>query len=178
MENYIGEIRVFAGTYAPADWAFCNGQLLSISEYSTLFQLIGTTYGGDGMTSFAVPNLLSRVVVGQGTGAGLSPYTMGAAAGTEKVTLNTLQLPIHQHPFAGAVSVMTGGTAQNAPNGAYFGDQGGSNYDPGTSTKTLAATAISGQMTPAGSSQPHNNIQPVLALNYIIALTGIYPSQE
>jgi microcystin-dependent protein len=177
MENYIGEIRVFAGTYAPLDWAFCNGQLLAINEYSALFQLIGTTYGGDGATTFAVPNLSGRVVVGQGAGPGLTPYTMGAVAGTEKVTLLTPHLPVHQHPFAGAVSVVTGGTAQNAPTGAYFGDHAGSNYDPGASSKTLAPNAISGQMTPAGSSLPHNNIQPVLALNYIISLNGIYPSQ-
>lgn len=177
MENYIGEIRVFAGNYAPADWAFCNGQLLTISDNEALFQLIGTTYGGDGMNNFAVPSLQSRVAVGQGSGTGLAPYSMGSMAGVESVTLTANQLAVHQHPFAGALNVMIDGSAQNAPTGAFFGDQAGNNYAPGASGKTLAPNAISGQFTPAGGNQAHANIQPVLALNYIIALTGIYPSQ-
>jgi microcystin-dependent protein len=177
MENYVGEIRVFAGNFAPADWAFCNGQLLNINDNQALFYLLGTTYGGDGTNTFALPNLQSRIAVGQGAGTGLAPYSIGAVAGVESVTLTSNNLAQHQHPFAGAVSVMTGGSPQNGPGGAFFSDQAGSNYDPGASNKTLAANAVSGQMTPAGGSQPHPNIQPVLALNYIIALTGIFPSQ-
>lgn len=178
MDNYIGEIRVFAGNFAPAEWAFCNGQLLDINENEVLFQLLGTTYGGNGTSNFALPNLLSRVAVGQGQGTGLAPYSMGSTAGTEAVTLTTNELATHQHPFAGTVSALTGGTAQSAPMGAYFSDQAGNSYDSGASGKTLGSSSLAGQMTPAGVGRPHSNIQPVLALNYIIALTGIFPPQS
>jgi len=177
MENYVGEIRIFAGNFAPADWAFCKGQLLPIGENEALFQLIGTTYGGDGQTTFAVPNLQSRVAVGQGQSPQGSNYTVGMAGGVEAVTLNTLQMAAHQHPVTNSsIVAITGGTAQNTPGGAYFGNSGGAAYANSNSGNSLNPGAVTGQSTPAGGSQPHSNIQPVLALNYIIALTGIYPS--
>lgn len=178
MEPYLGEIRIFPGNFAPQDWLYCQGQLLSISEYSALFQLIGTTYGGDGNTTFGVPNLSSRVVVGQGALPGGSNYQMGQALGTENVTLNGNQVALHGHPFAGTVSVLTGGTSQASPGGNYFGNQGPSNYSTTLGTpNSLADGAITGQSSPAGGSQPHANVQPVLATSYIICTAGIYPSQ-
>lgn len=176
MDNYVGEVRVFAGSYAPEGWAFCNGALMSISEYEALYTLIGTTYGGDGQTTFAVPNLQSRVVVGQGQSQSGTNYLIGMAAGVESVTLTTLQMPMHQHQIlSSTTTAIKGETGQASPAGAYFGDQGGNSYGAGTDVR-LNAGAVTGQSTVAGSSQPHSNIQPVLAMNYIIALNGIYPS--
>ncbi|MBG8554973.1 phage tail protein [Hymenobacter guriensis] len=177
MDNYLGEIRVFAGNYAPQGWALCNGQLLAISDYDALYTLIGTTYGGDGQQSFAVPSLQSRVVVGQGQSMQGTNYPVGMAAGQETVTLTTLEMPVHQHPiFNINVNAITGGTAQASPAGAYYGEQGAKAYAAASSGQTLNAGTVTGRSTPAGGGQPHNNIQPVLALNYIIALQGIYPS--
>ncbi|MGI4873118.1 MAG: phage tail protein [Janthinobacterium lividum] len=178
MEPYLGEIRIFAGTFAPQGWLYCQGQLVSISEYDALFNLVGTTYGGDGQTTFGLPNLSSRVVAGQGPLPGGSNYTMGQALGTENVALTTNQVALHGHPFTGTVSVLTGGTAQTSPGGNYFGSQGPSNYSaaPGTAG-ALANGAIVGQSSPAGNSQPHANVQPVLATSYIICMAGIYPSR-
>jgi microcystin-dependent protein len=179
MEPYTGEIRIFAGNFAPVNWFLCKGQLLSISQYEALYTLIGTTYGGDGQTTFALPNLQSRVVVGQGPLPGGSTYQMGQAVGTENVLLTGGQLPTHTHPFAGTVSALSGGTSQTNPAGNYFGAGGGTTYNngPGTKPTTLAAGIIAGQSSVVGGSQPHTNVQPVQAINYIICAEGIYPSQ-
>ncbi|MDO7877406.1 tail fiber protein [Hymenobacter sp. ASUV-10] len=177
MDNYVGEIRIFAGNFAPENWVFCKGQLLAISEYDVLYSLIGTTYGGDGQTTFAVPNLQSRVVVGQGQSVQGTSYPVGMAAGVEAVTVLAAQLPSHQHPVLNTtITAITGGTGQTSPAGAFFGDQGASAYATTNSGQKLNASAVTGQSSPAGGGQPHSNIQPVLALNYIIALQGIYPS--
>jgi microcystin-dependent protein len=181
MEPYVGEIRIFGGTFAPLGWQFCQGQLLSISEYATLFNLLGTTYGGDGQNTFAVPNLASRVVVGQGQAPGRAAYSMGQLLGVENVMLNASQLPVHGHPFTGSVGVVTGASAsQLNPNNAYFGDKGVSTYNAGlgAAPATLGPGGISGVSSVVGGSQPHSNIQPVTALNYIIATEGIYPSRD
>ena len=177
MDNYIGEIRIFAGNFAPVGWLFCNGQLLNIAEYEVLFVLLGTTYGGDGQTTFALPNLQSRAAVGLGQGPGQSNYVQGQQAGTESVTLTTLQLPTHTHQVQAAPKAHTGTPTQDNPGGAYFGDGGGSIYGPSSGTGKLASGAFTGgQVAAAGASQAHANIQPLLAVNYIIATTGIYPS--
>lgn len=177
MDNYIGEIRVFAGNFAPVGWALCDGSLLAISDNDVLYSLIGTTYGGDGQQTFAVPSLQGRVVVGQGVSGQGTDYPVGMAGGKETVTLTTLQMPVHEHPiFNINVNAVTGGAAQTSPVGAYFGDQGASAYATSSSGQTLNAGTVTGQSTPSGTGQPHSNIQPVLALNYIIALQGIYPS--
>ena len=179
MEPYLGEIRIFAGNFAPVGWLFCDGSLLSISEYEALFYLVGTTYGGDGQNTFAVPNMASRVVVGQGQGPGLSSYAIGQMQGTESVTLTSLQLPVHQHPFSGAVNAITGATTGvTDPTNAYFADKGAAAYYNAPGSDALAPTALTGQMTPAGGSQPHSNLQPITAIYYIICTTGIYPSQD
>jgi microcystin-dependent protein len=179
MEQYLGEIRLFAGNFAPADWAFCNGQLLPISENDALFYLLGTTYGGDGQTTFGLPNLQSRAVVGVGQGPGLSNnYVQGQALGQETVTLTANQLPSHTHPVTATLQAHTGAPNQDSPEGAFFGDGGGRSYGPNNGSAALGANSVTNAVIGvAGSSQPHENRQPSLALNYIIALTGIFPSQ-
>ena len=179
MDNYIGEIRIFAGNYAPQGWFFCNGQLLSISEYETLFMLIGTTYGGDGTQTFALPNLQSRVGVGVGQGPGLSNYGLGQQAGMENVTLLTTQLPAHSHQVQASPKAQTGAPAQDSPAAAYFGTASSGIYGPSSGSGHLASNCfIGGQVGGAGASQPHSNIQPLLATNYIIATEGIFPSSN
>ncbi|RZL12335.1 MAG: phage tail protein [Hymenobacter sp.] len=180
MNATLGEIRLVGFNYAPAGWALCNGQLLNISDYSALFNLLQTTYGGDGVSSFAVPNLSGRVVPGTGPGRGLSSYAPGQTGGAESVTLTANQLPAHTHALGAGITVnaTTQGTGQNPPPaGAYPGPGTSDLYGPLTGTDALAAGAVTGSAQPAGGSQPHANLQPVLALNYIIALEGIYPSQ-
>jgi microcystin-dependent protein len=175
---YIGEIRTVGFTFAPIGWLSCQGQLLPISEYDALYALIGTTYGGDGQTTFALPNFQSRLVPAAGTGVGLSNYVPGITGGTESVTLTNTQMPAHGHPFASGVNASTGGTATNNPASAYPHPSTKSMYrDTAIAGSNLAAGAITGTAAPAGGSQPHPNIQPVLALNCIICTDGIFPSQ-
>lgn len=177
-QPYVGQILIMGCNFAPAGWMLCAGQLLPISENETLFNLIGTTYGGDGQENFALPDLRGRVPLHMGTGGGLSTYTIGEAAGTESVTLTTQQIPAHNH----LSMVITGNTASNTstPNGSSFlSDEAQSpagsafTYVPvgGTQT-TLAAQTIG----PSGGSQPHENRQPLLVLNFVISLFGVYPS--
>jgi len=168
---------MFAGNFAPLDWALCNGQLIAISDNPTLFNLIGTTYGGNGQTNFALPDLRSRVPVHQGTLTGGSTYVIGQSAGTENVTLTVGQLPSHPHTMQATRSGQQQNVATNvipaqvtAPNlGApYFAY--GSN---GTHPTTLAAGTIGNSQ----GGQPHTNIQPYQALTFIISLFGVYPTQ-
>ncbi|WP_395612629.1 phage tail protein [Allosphingosinicella sp.] len=173
-QPYVGEIRIFGGNFAPAGWMLCQGQLLPISENEVLFQLIGTTYGGDGQSTFALPNLASRVPVHQGTGPGLSTYVIGQSGGVDQVTLTQQQTPSHTHPL-----LATASGAANSPQGAYFANltsnqAGAAAYTTDPPNVTLVATSVS----VAGGSQPHDNIQPSLALNFIISLFGVFPSQN
>lgn len=179
MEPYLGEIRIFGGNFAPEGWLFCQGQLLKISDYEALYTLISTYYGGDGQTTFALPSLASRVVVGQGTLPGGSTYGLGQAMGTENVTLTAAQAPLHSHPFSGSVGVTDGGKPQTNPTGNYFGPTGDIAYATalGDAPGTLASEAVLGQANMAGGSQTHVNIQPVLATSYIICIAGAWPSQ-
>ena len=172
-QPYVGEIRLFAGNFAPNGWMFCEGATLPISENDVLFQLIGTTYGGDGESTFNLPNLASRVPIHMGTGPDGTTYQIGEMAGTEQETLTTQQIPNHNHPVlatnsqgtsqspAGAV-LATPTTAQ--PNVVMYGSD---------STAQMNNQSIS----PVGGSQPHDNMQPFLCINYIISLFGIFPSQ-
>jgi microcystin-dependent protein len=169
-QSFIGEIRMFGGNFAPSGWNFCNGQLLAISEYSALFNLIGTTYGGDGQQTFGLPNLQGRVPVHQGSN-GMSTYVIGQFAGVEDVTLNTNQIPGHSH----AAQVSTAAGAQ-----------------PGPGANLLAASAATalyshdapnvslnnGTVALAGGSQPHDNLQPFQCVSFIISLFGVYPTQS
>ncbi|KQV86303.1 phage tail protein [Massilia sp. Root351] len=165
---------MFAGNFAPVGWMFCEGQQLPISENETLFQLIGTTYGGDGQSTFALPDLRGRVPMHQGTGSGLSSYTLAEVAGVETVTLSVSQMPQHRHaPVATsnrASPAYTGKTGVPASTGGVkvYGLAGG-----GTSAMRVDAAASS---SVAGGSQPHNNMAPSLGLNYIISMFGIFPS--
>ena len=163
-QPYVGEIRMFGGNFAPSGWMFCNGQLLSISENETLFQLIGTTYGGDGEQTFALPDMQGRIPINMGGG-----FVLAQAAGTETVTLTTNQMPAHSHPLLGSISVA------NTPNpgdnllgkssqvSMFFGDPTNTN---------MSAAAVS----QTGGNQPHENMMPYLCVSFIISLYGIYPS--
>lgn len=169
-EPYVGEIRMFAGNFAPNGWMFCEGQTLPISENEVLFQLIGTTYGGDGEETFNLPNLASRVPVHMGTGPDGTTYQIGEMAGTEQETLTIQQIPNHSHPMLGSTN--TGG--QNTPAGNFIASSSTIQlYAPETANVAFSAQAIS----PAGGSQPHENTQPFLCINFIISLFGVFPSQ-
>lgn len=168
---YVGQIKMFAGNFPPAGWAFCDGQLLPISENEVLFNLIGTTYGGDGQTTFAVPDLRGRIPVGMGQGSGLSQRIIGEMGGAEVNTITINQMPTHNH-MVGAVT--TNGNqnlpANNLPAGTAVLDK---EYSSASANTTFKA----GMLSPSGGGQPINNIQPYLAVSFIISLYGIYPSQ-
>lgn len=163
-DPYLGEIRLFGGNFEPAGWMICDGRLLPISEFDALFALIGTTYGGDGQETFAIPNLLGRVPVHQG-----STYPLGQAAGVEEVTLTTQQIPIHTHALLASTRVAT----QSSPAANMLGQSGVADmYGIGVPTSALAPGAVS----PTGGSQPHQNMQPYLGLNFILSVYGHFPS--
>jgi microcystin-dependent protein len=168
--QYIGEIRMFGGNFAPIDWALCNGQTIAIDQNPALFQLIGTTYGGDGQATFQLPNLQSRIPVHQGDGQGLSPYVMGEILGTESITLTTQQMPSHQH----TPQVRTDTGTQGGPGGNLLAASG----DAAMYTVQQPNTPLNASsLQVVGGSQPHDNMQPYLVVNFIIALFGIFPTQ-
>ncbi len=179
----MAEIRLFAGNFAPRDWAFCNGQVMSIAQNTALFSLLGTTYGGDGQNTFALPDFRGRVPVGTGTGPGLSSRYQGEMGGSETVTLNIQQMAIHTHQATAGGGLTTGigkGDSGN-PQGNYIDDStiatdlfkanGG-----GAPMKGAEGITVTNQ--PQGGNQPHTNMQPFMALNYIICTEGIYPSRN
>jgi microcystin-dependent protein len=171
MSNpYMGEIRMWGGTYAPVNWAFCDGQTLAISQNEALYSLVGTIYGGDGVTTFNLPDLRGRVPIHWGQGVGLSSYAIGQVAGSEQVTLTTNQLPQHQHALNASTTVASSGHAQN---NVLAQTSVLSLYNAAPAAVGLSPSAIA----PAGSSVPHENRQPSLAITFIIALAGIYPTQ-
>lgn len=165
---YVGEIRIFAGSFPPAGWAFCDGTPLPISENDVLFQLIGTTYGGDGEETFNLPDLRGRVPVHQGTALGQT-YTLGESAGVEQVTLSTQQIPVHTHALIGSKDT---GTQGNPVGNILAANTIVSMYKAAPITGPLNAASYG----PTGGSQPHENLQPYLGLNFIISLFGIFPS--
>ena len=166
-QPYVGEIRMFGGNFAPQGWMFCSGQLLPISEYETLFNLIGTTYGGDGQSTFALPNLQSRVPIHMGTGGG-GTYQIGETGGTESVTLTVGQIPGHTHTPAANTS---GGL--DSPGGNVWASASGTiPYGTDPTNTTMNA----GSIQAAGGSQPHDNMIPYLAVSFIISLFGVFPA--
>jgi len=178
-QPYVGEIRMFAGNFAPAGWMLCQGQLLPISEYDTLFNLIGTTYGGDGQSTFALPDLQSRIPIHQGQGSGLSNYTLAQNGGVESVTLTVQQIPAHTHPAIADGNTATGGD----PTNTYFAAAASDTVytvpnAPGNPAAPVFRTLNAGTLPSQGGSQPHSNIQPIVVLNFIISLFGIFPSQN
>jgi microcystin-dependent protein len=167
-QPYVGEIRMFGGNFAPAGWMFCEGQLLPISNYETLFNLIGTTYGGDGQSTFALPDLRGRLPVHVGPG-----FVQAQSAGTETVTLTTQQIPAHSHVPQGA----TGGpvtSPSNAYPGSAVGGVGSVIYGNKPAPTAMVGTTIGN----TGGSQPHNNFQPYLCVDFIISMFGVFPSQN
>jgi microcystin-dependent protein len=175
MDPFIGEIRMFGGNFAPNGWALCNGQLLSINQYAALFSLLGTSFGGNGSTTFGLPDLQGRVPLSWGQGSGLSNYNLGDKAGTETITLTQNQMPAHNHLVNSsniAATAPTAGANLPATPAAAHGQTPLSIYGP-VAAGTMGPTMIA----PAGGSLPHANIQPYLALTFIIALVGIFPSR-
>jgi microcystin-dependent protein len=187
-EPFLGEIRMVGFNFAPRGWALCNGQIMAISTNTALFSLLGTTYGGNGQTTFGLPNLQGRFPMHAGSGPGLSPRTLGEMSGTENVTIINAQMPMHTHPIAGSVSVPASsapGTASAPASGLHLGqvvDPSGTVtdlalYNNVASDVALAAT-VSLQAGIAGGSQPLPIMNPFLVVNFIIATEGIFPSRN
>jgi microcystin-dependent protein len=170
-EPFVGEIRMFGFGFAPQGWAQCNGELLAINQNQALFSLLGTTYGGDGTTTFALPDLRSRVPVGQGQGPGLSSYAEGQAGGAETVTLAATQMPGHTHP----VKASSSAAGSDQPGGRALARPASHIYTAKPDSSTVMNPDMIGD---AGGSQPHDNVQPYLAVNFCIALFGIFPSRS
>ena len=166
-QPYVGEIRLFGGNFAPAGWMFCAGQLLPISEYETLFNLIGTTYGGDGQSTFALPDLQGRLPMHMGTGNGLSSRTIGEKGGVETVTLTAQQIPLHTHP---ALAVSGNGNQATPQNGVWAGSTT-SRYSSSAPNLAMNNTLVGS----TGGSQPHDNLMPYLTISFIISLFGVFP---
>jgi microcystin-dependent protein len=162
-QPYVGEIRMFAGNFAPAGWMFCEGQLLPISENETLFQLIGTTYGGDGQSTFALPDLRGRVPIHQGNG-----FILAETGGAEEVTLTVNQIPAHSHPLLAT----SAGASSTSPNSNVLSKPSKNMYRPGPGSNPMNPATVGS----TGGSQPHTNFQPYLCVDFIISLFGIFPS--
>ena len=197
MEGTIGEIRMFAGNFAPRSWVFCDGRLISISSNTALFSILGTTYGGNGQTTYAVPDFRGRVAVGTGTGNGLSNVQLGQMSGTESVTLLTTQIPAHNHT-ATAGTGGTGTATLNAVTANGNTQSPSGNYLAASRTASVASYIASGTTAAMnagsitlsnitagaptiginGGSQPHSNMQPYLGMNYVICMFGIFPSRD
>ena len=175
MTPFLGQIMCVGFNFAPVGWAMCNGQLMSIAQNTALFALLGTTYGGDGISTFALPDLRSRVPIGMGQGPGLSPYVQGQMGGTETVTLTTNNLPSHSH----LVNATSNPGSASHPNGQLLASSGAAAiYDPGTGGNGVDSQLAPNAVAPTGGGQPIPNIPPYNAMNWIIALQGIFPSRS
>lgn len=171
MDPYIGEIRMFAGRFAPQGWAFCDGSLLPINQANEiLFSLIGTTYGGDGFSNFALPDLRGRIPVGQGAGPGLTPREMGEQNGSETVMVTTSQLPAHSHP----IKINSSSGNQGSPANAYWAANVAQYTQPADENAQMNPSAVSA----SGGGLAHDNMMPFLCISFIIALEGLYPTQN
>ena len=167
-EPFLGEIRIFGGSYAPIGWALCAGQLLSIGENSALYSLLGTTYGGDGQATFALPDLQGRSPLHEGTAPGSSSYTLGQTGGSEAVELTPAQIPAHSHSAVYAATA-----TKTTPGGAMWATQASTSFSETAPNAQLSPLAL----VPSGNSIPHENMPPFVAVTYMIALQGIYPTQ-
>jgi microcystin-dependent protein len=177
MEGTLAEVRMFAGNFSPRGWQFCNGQLLSIAQSTAVFALVGTIYGGNGQTTFGMPDFRGRVAVGAGNGAGLTSVQLGEISGANTSTLLSTNLPAHNHQVTGNINV------QAASDGALVSDPAGKYVGPGNffasnDPVNMAPTAINLPTTISGSSSPISNMQPYLGMNYIICVEGIFPSRD
>ena len=170
-EPFVGEIRMFAGNFAPRGWAFCDGQLLAVSQNDALFSLLGTIYGGDGRTTFGLPDMRGRIPIHAGSGPGLSPRRLGAKGGAENVTLTVNQLPSHTHQFK---ATQTPGIQNNAAGNVLAESFSLDIYAEDPPDTDLSSSAV----TSVGGSRSHTNLMSFLCINFIIALFGIYPSRH
>ena len=184
MEGYIGEIRMFGGNFAPRNWAFCQGQTLSIASNSALFSILGVVYGGDGRTTFQLPDLRGRVAIQAGHGNGLSSYALGQKGGQETVTLTQQQMPSHNHTTTNDLAAQVGVLEDdgNTPDvaGHILSNANESIYSSDAANAQLGGVSVTGGVTVnnAGGGQSHENRMPFLAVNYIICLYGIFPSRS
>jgi microcystin-dependent protein len=177
MDPVLGVVTMFASAFAPAGWAFCHGQLLPIGDYTALFSLLGTTYGGDGQTTFALPDFRGRMPVGTGQGPGLANIDLGEAAGNPNHTLIITEMPAHTHNATAAIGAGSNSGSLSNPTGNVYGVQNTSIFAPASSANgTLGGTTATVNI--AGGSQPFNKMMPFIAVNYIIAIEGIYPSRN
>jgi len=179
MDEFLGMIKLFAGNFEPRGWAFCNGQILSIAQNTALFSILGTTYGGNGQTTFALPDLRGRMAVGMGTGPGLSNYTLGEVTGTESISMLVSNMPSHTHSITGTLAIPVNDSNADAegPVGAYLGTPAEAIYSSTTNASGAPAN-IQATAQPTGGSIPFSIVQPVLGLSYIICLSGLYPSRN
>jgi len=179
MDPFLGEIKLFAGNFAPRAWAYCDGQLLPISQYSALFSILGTTYGGDGRTTFALPDLRGRVAIHPGTGPGLSTYQLGQRGGAERIQLTVANLPSHTHTATSSTTVNVGDTGgESDPDGQFLGEGDVYTATPAGNKLNDAAVTTTTTIGMNGGSQSYSNLQPFLGVHYIIALQGVFPSRN
>jgi len=180
-EPFIAEIIMFGGNFAPRGWAFCDGQLLPIAQNTALFSILGTTYGGDGRTTFGLPDLRGRVPMGPRQGAGLSSHQLGEKGGAENVILTATQIPAHNHAATSTANAVTPAGNSNDAAGNFWADDAGvssGTYHTGPATGTMNSDAVQTEIQNEGGGQSHTNVQPFLGVNFIIALVGIYPSRN
>jgi Microcystin-dependent protein len=178
MEGVMGFTTMFAGNFAPKAWQFCQGQVLAISSNTALYSLLGTTYGGNGQTTFGLPNLMGRCIVGAGTGPGLSPYRLGQSGGAETVTLTSAQMPMHAHPMQVTItqSCLNDTGNESSPDGGIYAGNG-AGYSSGANARMLPYTAAL-TMTNTGADSPYEILPPYLAVNYIICVQGVFPARN
>lgn len=175
-DPFLAQITMFGGNFAPRSWSFCDGQLLAISQYNALFSLLGTTYGGDGRTTFGLPDLRGRAPVGPRSGPGLSTYTLGQRGGYETVALNQNEMPQHTHAAVSVMNAYDGGTNETAAEDGSLSN--GNLYNTGAPDVAMHASSVTTTVNAAGNGQAHENRQPYLAVNYIIAIQGTFPSRS
>lgn len=181
MDGYIAEVKMFAGNFAPRNWAFCQGQIMSIAQNTALFSLLGTTYGGNGQTTFGLPDFRGRVAVGTGQGPGLPVVQLGEMAGTNSTTLLVTNMPAHNHPITGTATLKGNNDAANSsdPTGRYLAASNiYTNQNGDLANMNAGAVSLSLSSGPTGGNQPFSIMQPYLGMNYVICLTGIFPSRN
>jgi len=178
MDPFLGEIRLMPYRFTNRGWLPCQGQLLPISQNTALFSLLGTTFGGNGQTTFGLPDLRGRAIVGQGQGPGLSNYIAGKQTGTETVKLATAEMPVHTHTMSATVPVSNIGGTVGSPQGSFFAQEVKEQYSGTPNNGTMAPTLMYGNTDEVGGGEVHNNLMPYLVLAYCIATNGVYPQPE